>query len=176
MRQRATTLRPSFRDLPFWRRAMESTRELATPLLKVGMQWVWSPVEDVTLRLGGPRTGKTGELACRILDAPGAEIAQLRARKVLLIRRGLAPCVGTVQMAWKRPEVRHLAAWQRATERLQRFHDARQQAIEWLLDTAAEVFPRLEPLADDYRAAHQALRDMRETYQAERAARSWWDR
>jgi type IV secretory pathway TraG/TraD family ATPase VirD4 len=29
----------------------------------------------VTLRFGGPRTGKTGEIACRILDAPGAVIA-----------------------------------------------------------------------------------------------------
>jgi hypothetical protein len=35
---------------------------------------VWSPVEDVTLRIGGPRTGKTGELCGRILDAPGAVI------------------------------------------------------------------------------------------------------
>jgi len=36
---------------------------------------VWSPIEDVTLRIGGPRTGKSGELAGRILDAPGAVIA-----------------------------------------------------------------------------------------------------
>jgi type IV secretion system protein VirD4 len=36
---------------------------------------VWSPIEDVTLRIGGPRTGKTGELAGRILDAAGAVIA-----------------------------------------------------------------------------------------------------
>ena len=36
---------------------------------------MWSPIEDVTLRVGGPRVGKSGELAGRILDAPGAVIA-----------------------------------------------------------------------------------------------------
>ncbi|MDQ3988178.1 MAG: TraM recognition domain-containing protein, partial [Actinomycetota bacterium] len=52
-----------------------STREVATPLARVGLLQIWSPIEDVTLRIGGPRTGKTGELAGRILDAPGAVIA-----------------------------------------------------------------------------------------------------
>jgi type IV secretory pathway TraG/TraD family ATPase VirD4 len=41
----------------------------------VGLFGVWSPIEDVTLRIGGPRTGKSGELAGRILDAEGAVIA-----------------------------------------------------------------------------------------------------
>jgi type IV secretion system protein VirD4 len=36
---------------------------------------VWLPVEDVTLRIGGRRTGKIGELAGRILDAAGAVIS-----------------------------------------------------------------------------------------------------
>jgi type IV secretion system protein VirD4 len=48
---------------------------VATPVARVGLLRVWSPVEDVTLRIGGPRTGKTGELCGRILDAPGAVIA-----------------------------------------------------------------------------------------------------
>jgi type IV secretory pathway TraG/TraD family ATPase VirD4 len=43
--------------------------------MRSGRHWVWSSIEDVTLRLGGPRTGKTGEIACRLLDAPGAVIA-----------------------------------------------------------------------------------------------------
>jgi type IV secretion system protein VirD4 len=51
------------------------TREYSTPLARVGWLRVWSACEDVTLRAGGPRTGKTGELAGRILDAPGAVIA-----------------------------------------------------------------------------------------------------
>jgi type IV secretion system protein VirD4 len=74
MRRKATVLRPSLRQLG-WRRWFIPTRELATPLARVGLLRVWSPIEDVTLRIGGPRTGKTGELCGRILDAPGAVIA-----------------------------------------------------------------------------------------------------
>jgi hypothetical protein len=75
VRQRAAVLRPSLRAVGFPTRLLVSTRQLATPLARVGWLRVWSPIEDVTLRLGGPRTGKTGELACRILDAPGPVIA-----------------------------------------------------------------------------------------------------
>jgi len=75
MRRKATVLRPSLRELGPLQRRLVSTRNYATPLARVGRQWVWSPCEDVTIRIGGPRTGKTGELACRILDAPGAVIA-----------------------------------------------------------------------------------------------------
>lgn len=75
LRRKAAVLRPSLRGLPWWRRWAVSARELGTPLARVGVFRVWSPVEDVTLRVGGPRTGKTGELAGRILDAPGAVIA-----------------------------------------------------------------------------------------------------
>jgi hypothetical protein len=75
MRRRGVILRPSTRQLSRWQRFRTPTREYATPLATVGGQRIWSPVEDVTLRIGGPRTGKTGELAGRILDAPGAVIA-----------------------------------------------------------------------------------------------------
>lgn len=75
VRRKAAQLRPSFRDLTFWQRTRVSARELATPLARVGLFRIWSTVEDVTLRVGGPRTGKTGELGCRVLDAPGAVIA-----------------------------------------------------------------------------------------------------
>jgi type IV secretion system protein VirD4 len=74
MRRKASVLRPSLRRLG-WRRWFISAREVATPVARVGLLRVWSPVEDVTLRIGGPRTGKTGELCGRILDAPGAVIA-----------------------------------------------------------------------------------------------------
>jgi type IV secretory pathway TraG/TraD family ATPase VirD4 len=74
MRRKATLLRPGLRGLG-WRRWLVSARAVATPVARVGWLRVWSPVEDVTLRIGGPRTGKTGELCCRILDAPGAVIA-----------------------------------------------------------------------------------------------------
>ncbi|SNR29195.1 TraM recognition site of TraD and TraG [Haloechinothrix alba] len=75
MRLKASVLRPSLRELPWWRRWTVPAREVATPLARVGWLRIWSPIEDVTLRIGGPRTGKTGELAGRILDAPGAVIA-----------------------------------------------------------------------------------------------------
>jgi type IV secretion system protein VirD4 len=73
MRPKVSVLRPGLRRLG-WRRWFVPARELATPLARVGWLRVWSPVEDVTLRIGGPRTGKTGELCGRILDAPGAVI------------------------------------------------------------------------------------------------------
>lgn len=75
MRRKAEVVKPSLATASVWVRLKTPTKEYATPLARVGSQRVWSPVEDVTLRIGGPRTGKTGELACRILDAPGAVIA-----------------------------------------------------------------------------------------------------
>lgn len=68
---RAKVLRPSLAGRWFVR-----ARWVGTPLARVGrFLRVWSPCEDVTLRVGGPRMGKSGELACRILDAPGAVVA-----------------------------------------------------------------------------------------------------
>lgn len=76
LRRKARILRPSLAQVSWWRRwFMTPATELGTRVAKVGLQGVWSPVEDVTLRFGGPRIGKTGEMACRILDAPGAVIA-----------------------------------------------------------------------------------------------------
>jgi type IV secretion system protein VirD4 len=75
VRRKMRVLRPSLAALSWWRRLRVSTREIATPLARVGRLQVWSTVEDVTLRVGGPRIGKTGELAGRILDAPGVVIA-----------------------------------------------------------------------------------------------------
>ncbi len=75
MRRKAKILRPSFRELSFWQRLRLSPLNYATPLATVGRFRVWSACEDVSLRIGGPRSGKTGELACRILDASGAVIA-----------------------------------------------------------------------------------------------------
>ncbi|QFU90957.1 type IV secretory system conjugative DNA transfer family protein [Amycolatopsis sp. YIM 10] len=75
MRRKAKVLKPSLRRLMWWSRRRVPVTEYATAIAKVGHQRIWSPCEDVTLRFGGPRSGKTGELACRILDAPGAVIA-----------------------------------------------------------------------------------------------------
>jgi type IV secretion system protein VirD4 len=75
VRRKMRVLRPSLARLSWWQRLRVPTSQIATPLARVGRLRVWSTVEDVTLRVGGPRIGKTGELAGRILDAPGAVIA-----------------------------------------------------------------------------------------------------
>lgn len=72
MRRQATTVRPSLRLLTRRARLLVPTRESALLLVRAGLLRVWSSVEDVTLVFGGPRTGKTGWLAGRVLDAPGA--------------------------------------------------------------------------------------------------------
>lgn len=58
----------------WWVRRRVAATEFAVQLLITGVirGGVWASCEDVTLRIGGPRTGKTGSLACHILDAPGA--------------------------------------------------------------------------------------------------------
>jgi type IV secretion system protein VirD4 len=74
-RRKAKVLRPSLRESTAWQRLRSPTTSYATRLARVGVVWVWSTVEDITVRLGGPRTGKSGELAGRIVEAPGAVIA-----------------------------------------------------------------------------------------------------
>jgi type IV secretion system protein VirD4 len=76
LRRKAHVLRPTtYGDLPRWRRLRVPTRELGFRLCRVGMQWVYASVEMVTLRITGPRGGKTGELGNHVVDAPGAVLA-----------------------------------------------------------------------------------------------------
>lgn len=75
IRRKALVLRPSLAEVPFYKRRFVPIEELGTRLARVGRFGVWSSIEDVTLRLGPPRQGKSGEIACRIVDAPGAVIA-----------------------------------------------------------------------------------------------------
>jgi type IV secretory pathway TraG/TraD family ATPase VirD4 len=73
---RAEVIRPSLAGLPWWRPSWTvPTRELAVPLCRTGWLRVWSSIELVVLKIGAPRSGKSGSLACDILDAPGAVIA-----------------------------------------------------------------------------------------------------
>jgi type IV secretion system protein VirD4 len=98
VRRKATVLRPGLRNLSWWQRRRVDLRELATPVARVGLLRIWSPVEDVTLRIGGPRTGKTGELACRILDAPGAVIATSTRTDLIELTGPCRSEVGLVQV------------------------------------------------------------------------------
>jgi len=72
--QRAGVIRPSLAEAGVWRRWTAPTRELAVPLCRTGFLRVWSSLELVVLKIGAPRSGKSGSLACDILDAPGAVI------------------------------------------------------------------------------------------------------
>ncbi|MEJ2862160.1 type IV secretory system conjugative DNA transfer family protein [Actinomycetospora flava] len=73
-RRRAGTVRPSLGSLTHREGWATPTSAVGVELCRVGLQRVWSSVEDVTLVFGGPRTGKTGWLAGRVLDAPGAAV------------------------------------------------------------------------------------------------------
>ncbi len=75
MLRRAHVWRPSLAQVPWHRRWRIPAAQYAVRVARVGMLAVYSPVEDVTLRVGGPRTGKSGEMADHIADAPGAVIA-----------------------------------------------------------------------------------------------------
>ena len=66
VRRRMRVLKPSTRHMSFVQRMRVPTLELATPLARVGRQRIWSPVEDVTIRIGPPRRGKSVELAGRM--------------------------------------------------------------------------------------------------------------
>jgi len=72
MRRQATVVRPSLAELGRFERLRLATTEVAVPLCRVGALRVWSSIEDVLCVFGGPRTGKTGYLAGRVIDAPGA--------------------------------------------------------------------------------------------------------
>src|SRR5204862_5273922 len=79
LRLRARVLRPSTRGTRT-RRIQPSA--LGVLVARTGIcrwplrhwQELWSSVEDTTLRIGGPRVGKTIALACHGIDAAGALI------------------------------------------------------------------------------------------------------
>lgn len=75
MLRRAHIWRPSLAEMQWWRRILVPVEEYAVRMARVGSFTVYSPIEEVTLRVGGPRTGKSGEMADHIADAPGAVVA-----------------------------------------------------------------------------------------------------
>ena len=97
----------------------------------------------------------------RVPVLSAAQIAQLPARYVVIIRRGMAPAIGKVQMAWKRPDVRRVAAAMRAARRAERWAAARHGGVAWAVDALAEAFPRFAPFAAQLRAANDTLRAAR---------------
>lgn len=72
IRRTATIVRPSLRALSWLERLRVETLDFAVELVRVGWLTTWASIEDVILVFGPPRAGKTGWLAGRIVDAPGA--------------------------------------------------------------------------------------------------------
>jgi type IV secretion system protein VirD4 len=72
VRRKATTVRPSLADRSRLDRLTLPTSEVAVKLARVGIQTMWAPTEDVIVTFGAPRSGKSGWMAGRIIDAPGA--------------------------------------------------------------------------------------------------------
>ena len=74
MRRKAAVIRPSLRGVRWWRLYRVPVRTFAVPLCRAGWQTVWTSGEESTLRVGIPGTGKTAELGCRVIDAPGGVV------------------------------------------------------------------------------------------------------
>lgn len=76
VRRLATTVRPSLAELgPITRRRTVRTRDVAVRLCRVGLQTVWSSIEDVVLYVAAPRQGKSGWLGSATVDYPGPVVA-----------------------------------------------------------------------------------------------------
>lgn len=76
MRQQAPINRPSFHQLTWWETRRLAVYEYACLLGELGLgifPWhkVYSPPEDTTGKVGGPRSGKTAALAHQAYHAPG---------------------------------------------------------------------------------------------------------
>lgn len=98
MRRQATVLRPSFAQLSWWQRYRTPVTAYATQLAKVARRGFWSSCEAVTLRVGGPRTGKTGELAGRIVDGPGAVIATSTRKDLIGLTAPIRSKIGPIHI------------------------------------------------------------------------------
>ncbi|GAA0432604.1 hypothetical protein Aca07nite_19800 [Actinoplanes capillaceus] len=98
MRRKAAVIRPSLGLLPWWRRWRVPLRTFAVPLAKAGGQTVWTSGEESTLRIGIPGTGKTAELANRVIDAPGGVVVTSTATDLYDLTAPLRRIRGPVQV------------------------------------------------------------------------------
>ncbi|RSM59467.1 type IV secretion system protein VirD4 [Actinoplanes sp. ATCC 53533] len=98
MRRKAAVIRPSLAGLSWWRRWRAPLRTFAVPLAKAGRQTVWTSGEESTLRIGIPGTGKTAELANRVIDAPGGVVITSTATDLFDLTAPLRRKAGPVQV------------------------------------------------------------------------------
>ncbi|MEO7194308.1 MAG: TraM recognition domain-containing protein [Pseudonocardiaceae bacterium] len=74
LRRTASTVRPSHAGKTRVERVRTPATQFAVPLCRTGPLRVWASVEDMVCVFGGPRKGKTGWMAGRVIDAPGAAL------------------------------------------------------------------------------------------------------
>jgi type IV secretion system protein VirD4 len=98
LRRQATTVRPSVAFLPWPARLRLRGTEFAVPLVRVGPFRLWASIEDVVTVFGGPRTGKTGWAAGRVLDAPGAVLVTSTRTDLHELTAGLRAVRGPVHV------------------------------------------------------------------------------
>ncbi|MEU4239772.1 TraM recognition domain-containing protein [Actinoplanes sp. NPDC026619] len=98
MRRKAAVIRPSLAGMPWWRRWRAPLLTFAVPLAKSGRQTVWTSGEESTLRIGIPGTGKTAELANRVIDAPGGVVVTSTATDLYDLTAPLRRKAGPVQV------------------------------------------------------------------------------
>lgn len=89
MRRTTTVIRPSLAGLTRWQRTRMKTTEVAVPLARVGPLTVHVSLRDVITIYGGPGVGKTGWLAGRVIDHPGAAVTTSTRTDLMDITRAL---------------------------------------------------------------------------------------
>jgi type IV secretion system protein VirD4 len=98
LRRTAATVRPSLAGLPVRDRLRLRGTEFAVPLVRVGPWRLWASVEDVICVFGGPRMGKSGWIAGRVLDAPGAVLVTSTRTDLYELTAGLRSVRGPVHV------------------------------------------------------------------------------
>ncbi|NJC70842.1 type IV secretory system conjugative DNA transfer family protein [Planosporangium thailandense] len=98
MRRKAAVLRPSLRGATLLERWRTPVMSYATPLCTVGRLKVWTSCEESTLRVGIPGTGKSAEMACRVIDAPGAVVVTSTAADLVELTEPLRRARGPIHL------------------------------------------------------------------------------
>jgi type IV secretory pathway TraG/TraD family ATPase VirD4 len=96
-----------------------------------------------TLDLDGTVTSVTSR---RVPVLSPGQLAQLPTGRVVIIRRGMAPAVGRVRMAWNRRDVRQARRAARYAEFYQRWAPVRDRAAEKIGAAVDATAVRLEPV------------------------------
>jgi len=86
-----------------------------------------------------PAGDLTGITHRRVPVLSAAQLAQLRFRRVVIIRRGMPPAVGKVQMAWRRSDVRRTRRQLAWAPRIDRLRTGSSEFAAWCAASARQV-------------------------------------